>query len=172
MFVLQRCNWWCFVSEAFYRFGLSWLVFEIRTILWTLVFVNMSYKFALRQKWIGKSYENWRFYLCPKSGYVFILKKMCQDLSHNLYFEIFFSCFWRFLSKSNKTGNPGRSEEIQSSSSGSIKRALSLFLWSDRGRNSDPPPSLTFIIFSWPPLSQFSLDPPFPPPSPPWAKKW
>ena len=31
-----------FISEAFYTFGLSWLVFEIRTILWTSVFVNMS----------------------------------------------------------------------------------------------------------------------------------
>ena len=32
----------CFALEAFYKFGLSWLVFEIRTILSTLIFVNMS----------------------------------------------------------------------------------------------------------------------------------
>ena len=42
VFVIQNCSLWCFVSKAFYRFGLSWLVFEIRTILWTSVFVNMS----------------------------------------------------------------------------------------------------------------------------------
>ena len=42
VFVIQKCSWWCFASEAFYRFGLSWLVFEIQTILWTSAFVNMS----------------------------------------------------------------------------------------------------------------------------------
>ena len=41
-FVIQKCSWWCFVSEAFYRFGLSSLVFEIWMILWTSVFVNMT----------------------------------------------------------------------------------------------------------------------------------
>ena len=30
-----------------------------------------------------------------------------KDLSYNLYFEIFFG-FWRFLSRSNMTGNPGQ----------------------------------------------------------------
>ena len=30
-----------------------------------------------------------------------------KDLSYNLYSEIFFG-FWRFLSRSNKTGNPGQ----------------------------------------------------------------
>ena len=32
-----------------YRFGLSCLVFKIQTILWTSVFVNMSYKFTCRR---------------------------------------------------------------------------------------------------------------------------
>ena len=34
-------------------------------------------------------------------------EKMGQNLSYNLYSEIFF-CFWIFLSRSNKTGNPGQ----------------------------------------------------------------
>ena len=34
-------------------------------------------------------------------------KKMGQDLSYNLYFEIFI-CFRRFLSESNKTGYPAQ----------------------------------------------------------------
>ena len=38
----------------------------------------------------------------------FFFEKMGQDLSYNLYSEIFFFCFGRFLSRSNKTGNPGQ----------------------------------------------------------------
>ena len=30
------------LKKQIYRFGLSWLVFEIQTIWWTSVFVNMS----------------------------------------------------------------------------------------------------------------------------------
>ena len=35
------------------------------------------------------------------------LEKMGQELSYDLYFEIFI-CFRRFLSRSNKTGYPGQ----------------------------------------------------------------
>ena len=35
----------------------------------------------LKQKWIGQSYENRRFY---------VFEQMGQELSYNLYFEFFF----------------------------------------------------------------------------------
>ena len=41
-----------------------------------------------------------------------------------------FLCFWRFLSRSNKTGNFGQLWEMQSSSSGSIKHTRSIFFQS------------------------------------------
>ena len=54
--------------------------------------------------------------------------KMGQDLSHNLYFEIFFYVFESFLGEVTRQVTMVSSEEMQSSSSDSIKCTRSLFL--------------------------------------------
>ena len=88
-----------------------------------------------------------------------------KDLSYNLYSEIFLG-FWRFLSRSNKTGNPGQ-----------LWRNTKQFQWQHHTyrsiffeaveQNCLIPPSM-IIIFLDPLFSQlFSLDPPFPPAPPP-----
>ena len=67
------------------------------------------------------------FIFVQKSGYVFFVKKIGQDLSHNLYFEIFL-CFLKvFLNRRTRQVTLVSSEEMQSSYSGSINMAVPFF---------------------------------------------
>ena len=67
------------------------------------------------------------FTFVQKSGYV-LFEKMGQDLSHNLYFKSSFYVFEAFYAEVTRQVTLASSEEMQSSSSGSIKRTRSLFL--------------------------------------------